>query len=141
MKKFAKIAMAASVFMMPFAANAAPSDGLYKGTVDVSKGLFLTCTMSATVTTSSGGNITISGLSLSPGNLLCGLVSFTGQPYTVTHVGGNVYKIHDVEVTTITPGNCQGDIDVVYDAGPPEAIHLSGILPPDCSVNGTLIKQ
>lgn len=136
MKKLATLAMAASVFMMPLAANAAPSDGNYQGTVAVSKGISLTCTMNATLS----GGTSISNLKLSAGDLLCGLVLFTSQPYTVSHVTGNVYRIHDVKVTTITPGNCEGDIDVIYDAGPPEAIHLSGILPPDCTVSGTLYK-
>lgn len=139
MKKFAKIAMAASVFMMPFAANAAPADGTYSGPVKVHKGLTLNCTLTVDVLNNGTqvGNLSLTGL-------LCGLVSFNNAPYTVVSAGPNTYQIQDVNVTTITPGDCDGNIEAVYDdSGAAPTIILNGTLPAsdgggDCSIEGDL---
>lgn len=154
MKKLATIAMAASVFMMPFAANAAPADGTYTGVVDVYKGISLKCNLTVDV---SGGGTLADNLALSPTsilNFLCSSVSLNNQPYDVTPVPAdpnsppppaNAYRIHDVNVTTITPGDCEGYIDVLYLAGATPSIDLDGSLPAsagggDCLINGVLTQ-
>lgn len=116
------------------AAMAQAADDTYTGMVVVQKGLTLTCT--ATVTVSSGG--TKATISLAPPvDALCSLVSFNGGPYDVTWVGNDAV-IHDVNVTTITPGGCDGDLAISWDGA--DTLSVSGTLPPDCSVNGSVSR-
>ena len=138
MKRLAKIAMAAAVAMMPFAANATPVDGTYSGAVTVHKGLTLNCTLTADVT---NGGTQVGNLALT--GPLCSLVNFNNQPYNVVHVDGDQYEIQDVDVTTITPGNCFGNIIIIYFPGPPPVIIIFGSLPAsagggDCIIDGQL---
>lgn len=87
--------------------NAGPS------TVQVKKGITLTCTLTAT--TNSDGTISttlpsgteITGITLSGG--LCGGVSFTGLPYDITTLNATDVLINDVRVVGIT-GNCRGNL-------------------------------
>src|SRR5690606_1556446 len=82
MKKLATIAMAASVFMMPFAANASVV-GTYKGDVTVHKGLTFDCKLTAKVVDAPSGHPHdyLTTLSLSMGNLLCPLISINSNPH------------------------------------------------------------
>lgn len=108
------------------------TDGTYIGPVVVQKGLTLNCT--ATVVISNGG--TLATLELAPPiDDLCEDVLFNDGPYDVTWDGNNAI-IHDVNVTTITPGGCDGDLAVSWDGV--DTLSVSGTLPPDCSVNGSV---
>lgn len=117
------------------AAMAQAADGVYSGLVVVQKGLTLTCT--ATVTLSNGG--TEATITLSPPvDALCSLISFNDGPYNVTW-DGNEATVEDVNVTTITPGGCDGDLTVTWDGV--DELSVSGTLPPDCSVNGAVYLE
>lgn len=164
MKKFAKIAMAASVLMMPFSANALPTNGTYSGTVGVTKGISLTCNL----------NVTVSGITLlnpaDPVNdvpakytanaslaltsgLLCPLVTFHNQPndaeFTVSleDSATGTYAINGIEVTAITPGGCQGDANGAWSENATHIyLDVAAVLPPqsggtgNCSIEGTVSK-
>ena len=140
MNKFAKIAMLASALVIPGVANAAPADGNYSGSVTVTKGLTLFCTLSATV---SGGGTSVSGLALS--GPLCTSVTFNNQPYAATSTGttSGTFTIVNVDVNTITAGGCYGNAVGSYSGN---TISLAASIPPksagtgNCGINGTITK-
>lgn len=140
MKKLATIAMAASVFMMPFAANAV-TDGSYKGQVAVQKGIQLTCQLTVGVS----GSGTLATLGLGGINPLCYLVAFTGTPYPASFSGttSGTYTITGVDVTTITSGDCAGDASGTWSG---TTINVNAVLPAkvagtgDCVILGAVSK-
>lgn len=147
MIKLAKIAMAASVFMMPLAANAS-LDGTYIGDVNVQKGISLNCRLNAVV---ENGGTELTALYITQKNfldLLCPTVTFDELPYAIVPdlIIPNKYFITGVVAKTITPGDCAGDIDVTHDPDL-ERISINGTLPTadpnsaDCLVSGDLVKQ
>lgn len=60
------------------------------------------------------GNATVTSLALSGGSLgLCGAITFTGMPYTVSGTSPGTVTIHGVTVTGIS-GRCAGDLTGSY---------------------------
>ncbi|RHW19067.1 hypothetical protein D1610_02785 [Sphingomonas gilva] len=113
------------------------------GTVTVSKGITLTCTMSGTGTVS-GGTATITGLSLSGGMLgLCGSITFSGLPYAVTSASTSSITIVDVRAVGVT-GNCRGNLTGSFNQSTGQITFNNATIPSDpaggapCVVNGTV---
>lgn len=112
-------------------------------------GPLITCEVKATVdNTTLKTTIAMTG----NGDWQCGTVSFTGNPYdtVVTAVntnaaGDDAITIKNVYVnTSITLGNCKGDLPVTF-LDTPDQISVNGTLAPDwgggsCSVSGLLNK-
>ena len=99
-------------------------------TVQVKKGITLTCTLTAT--TNSDGTISttvpsgtkITGISLTGG--LCGAVSFSGFPYDITTLNATDVVINDVRVIGIT-GNCRGNLRASLAGGVLQFTHANTI--------------
>lgn len=149
-------AMASAPYIAP---AATPSWVFEGGNVNVSKGIDLTC--NATVTISGPNNAAdanppfshtdVSNLSatitLSGGLLnLCNSVNVAPIPagnitYTSNGSSGGTFTLHDVFVTTITPGNCEGDIGAAWNEST-QTLSVSGILPAvsgsDCTMDGVV---
>jgi hypothetical protein len=119
MKKMVIGLMAATSFMLSSAAIAAPpiSAGSYSGIATVQKGSgpILDCDISFDL---SGSPLVANNVTIAPGHPYCATIQVTPGPYSVTVApGGASYTVHGVFAdTTITPGNCLGDISVVWDA-------------------------
>lgn len=155
MNKFTKLSLCAfaSLSLFPAVAMAGTftppsSTATSVGTVTVQKGISLSCRLTATI--SSDGTISSSGppsgtkitaLSLSPGNILCGTISFVGLPYDVSATSATGIIIHDVRVNGIT-GNCRGDLAASVSGGV-ITFSASNTIPSDppggspCSIAGT----
>lgn len=133
--------MVASALFVPFAANAAPTDGSYAGTVVVNKGLTLVCTLTADV---SGGGTQINNMVLTGSGGFCSSVTFNNTPYTVTTLSSTNIVIEDADVNTITAGGCLGDANATYTSN---SISLAAVVPAkeagtgDCSMEGTIELQ
>lgn len=140
----------------PYIAPAATPSWVFNGNVDVSKGIALTCDTTVTIsgpnnagdTSPSFSHTDVANLSatidLSGG--LCGLVNVAPIPagnitYASNGASGGTFTLHDVFVTTITPGNCEGDITALWNESA-QTLTVSGILPAvsgsDCTMNGTV---
>lgn len=132
---------------------------VFEGVVAVSKGISLDCDTTLTV---SGPNDsadtspafdhtdvanTSANISLAGGTLgLCASVNVASISagditYDSSGLSGGTFTLHDVFVTTITPGNCEGDITGTWDESA-QTLTVSGTLPAvsgsDCTMNGTL---
>lgn len=144
MNKLVKIAMLASAILIPQVASAshAPPVGTLTGTdVYVEKGINFTCDL--TLTTTPDGSAAY--VSLTPGSLFCLLLSFNGEPYPVVYDtnhlpnGRHLVTLTGVDVTTITSGDCAGNISAEWDGS---VLYINTTLPAksggnDCIVIGT----
>ncbi|RXZ64296.1 hypothetical protein [Pelagerythrobacter rhizovicinus] len=141
----------------PYIEPAATPAWVFEGEVDVSKGINLTCNATVTIsgpndaadTNPPFSHTDVSNLSatiaLSGGTLgLCGSVNVAPIPagdisYTSSGSSGGTFTLHNVFVTTITPGNCQGNITAVWNEAA-QTLSVSGILPAvsgsDCTMDG-----
>lgn len=92
--------------------TAYPSPWILQGTVDVNKGIALTCDLRLEVSVAPDGHSATATPSLSGGTLgLCGTIIFNNTPYPVTFDGTtSKLSISNVNVSTITPGGCSGTI-------------------------------
>ena len=146
----AQTAAASEAYIVPDAV----SPWVFEGTVNVSKGISLTCdavveitgTNDAADTSPSFNHSDVSGLSatitLSGGAFgLCSSVVVAPIGAGDISYSGGTFTLHDVFVTTITPGNCQGDITAAWNEGA-QTLSVSGTLPAvsgsDCTMSGTL---
>lgn len=74
----------------------------------------------------------------------CSTVVFNNAPYNVVVSGSSVTFQNVYADTTITPGDCSGDITATWDAGPPENLTVSTTLPEvtastgDCTISGNI---
>lgn len=141
MNTFAKIAVLASALVMPSLASAAPSDGTYTGSVIVSKGLTLSCGLTATLTT---GGTKVTAIALTGG--LCPTITFNSLPYNVTSTTSS-FVIQNADVNTITSGGCYGNVVGTYTASTITlAATGANAIPPktggtgSCSISGTASK-
>lgn len=146
----AQTAMASAPYVVPAATPA----WVFEGSVDVEKGIALTCDTTVTIsgpddasdTNAPFSHTDVSSLSatidLSGG--LCGLVNVAPIPtgsisYVSSGASGGTFTLHDVFVTTITPGNCEGDITAVWNESA-QTLTVSGLLPAvggsDCMMDG-----
>jgi hypothetical protein len=80
------------------------------GTIAVSKGITLNCGLAGTGAVTSGA-LSVSSITLSGG--LCGSVTFSGTPYTVTSGSLTSVTLNGVVVTAIT-GSCAGTLTGSY---------------------------
>ncbi|WP_423606399.1 hypothetical protein [Sphingomonas sp. MS122] len=125
---------------------------VFTGTVDVNKGIALTCTAEVEITGTNDSADTspafnhsdVAGLSatitLSGGLFgLCSSVNIDPIPAGKISYSGGTFTLHDVFVTTITPGNCEGDIVATWNESL-ERLSVSGTLPAvsgsDCTLDG-----
>lgn len=152
----AQTASASEAFIAP----AATSPWVFTGTVDVFKGIALTCNVELEITGPENASDTPSGpfshtdvdnlsatVTLSGGLFgLCSsvIVSPVGPgsvTYTSSGSGGGTFALNNVVVTTITPGNCAGTLYGVWDENA-QSLDVSGTLPAqsgaDCTIEGTL---
>lgn len=139
MNKFAKVAMLASALFIPQVANAthAPPSGLKTGTnVYVEKGINFLCNASINI---SGGSATVA---LTPGDPLCSVLQFNNMPYTMTmsasHLpnGRHLVTFHGVDVTTISAGDCAGNLTAEWDG---TTLWVDAILPKKTAGNDCLV--
>lgn len=137
-KVISSIAACALIAGSQFAATGAYAqsiDGTYTGTVDVFKGIALTC--AASVTFSGGGTTAV--LSIAPGSPNCAALHINSNPHSVS--GG---AIQNVDVTTITLGDCFGNMPYTWDNA--NTIVVDATLPPKtggaaCTVAGELVRS
>lgn len=151
----AQTAVASETYLKP----AATPPWVFTGTVNVNKGIALTCNVtleisgpedaadtspafshtdlrhaSATITLSGGFLGLCSSVIVSP--IAAGDITYSGNASSGTFTLNNVF------VTTITPGNCQGSISGTWTHGSPSTLGVSGTLPAvsgsPCTMNGTL---
>lgn len=106
---------ASAVFLVPQASAqtfspSGPFTITNVGTITVSKGITLSCSLSGGGNVTTGGAASVTSIILSGG--LCGSVSFTATPYAVT-ASGTTVTINNVTVTAIT-GNCFGNLSGTY---------------------------
>jgi hypothetical protein len=127
---------------------------VFQGSVNVNKGIALTCVLKLTVVvpnaapdahgSASHGHTATATPLLSAGNFLCPTVTFSATPYPVTFDGTNL-TLSGVVVNTITPGGCSGSISGVWggNAASPRSIALNASLPgggtsAPCTIVGTI---
>lgn len=130
----------------------------FTGMVDVEKGIALRCNATVTITGPNDAADTTppfnhtdvqnlsASITLTGGTLgLCSAVNvapIADISYVSTGNSSGVFTLHDVFVTTITPGNCEGDITAVWTEGSPDTLAVSGVLPAvsgsDCLMDGTV---
>ena len=143
MKNIALIAAAAALCV--FTPATAMAQSTISGTVTVQKGTgpLLTCTATAGLDGSSPSTSTqVTSLSLTGGFLgLCATVQFPNVPHNITQ-GGGVFQVDDVYAdTTITAGDCFGDLTGTISGG---VVTINDILEEvdlgtgDCSIDGSL---
>lgn len=153
MKKFALLVASSLALFGAQAANAqtyspAPGTWTWAGNVQVQKGTgpLLTCrlTVTANVTATSA----TASASLGLGDIRCLTVSFTGAPYTVTWNAGppETVTLNNVFVnTSITPGNCAGNVTANFNDTTNDALVVNTSIPQvtsggACTIVGTLLK-
>jgi hypothetical protein len=113
-------------------AQTAP-DGVLTGSVVAVKGIELNCDLVLTLDAAANQG----SIAMNPGDPNCAALVFNNMPYTTTYSGG-VLTFHNVDVTTITLGDCAGDISGNWDGS---LLTISSFLPaktagPDCTVDG-----
>lgn len=122
-----------------------PGTYVYSGSgvlVQKGNGPLLSCDLSVTIV-NNGSTITATP-SLSGFFGFCSTVVFTGSPYNVVVSGSTVTFQNVYADTTITPGDCYGDITATWDAGPPENLTVNTTLPEvdpntgDCTIAGNI---
>jgi hypothetical protein len=140
MKKFASafaaLALVGSTFAVPAQA------GVYTGTANVFKGIPLTCEVSVDLYSTPGKAI----LNIGPPEPLCALLSITTNPHDYV-ISGSTITIQGVRATTITVGNCYGDLSGTMATLPDgtKTITFDAVIPEEvgggpCYVSGTVSK-
>lgn len=146
MNMFSKLVMCSSVLIgAQFASTAAMAQSTISGGVTVQKGFgpLLFCTATAGLNGATPATSTeVTSLSLVGSGGFCGTVQFPSVPHTITQGGGN-FTVNDVFAdTTITPGDCFGDLVGTISGGVitfnnaviPEDVPGTG----DCTISGSL---
>lgn len=139
MKKFSKLIMFSSAlvgaqFVSTAAMAQAAPDGVLTGQVVATKGITLECDIVLTLDASANEG----SIALNPGDDNCSLLEFNNQPYTTTYSGG-VLTFQNVNVTTITAGDCAGNISGSWSG---TTLTINSFLPPatggpPCTVVGS----
>ncbi|MGV2495149.1 hypothetical protein [Pelagerythrobacter aerophilus] len=144
----------------PYVVPPATTPWVFQGEVHVEKGIELDCNATVTIsgpndaadTSPAFNHSDVENLSatitLTGGTLgLCSSVNVASIPagdisYVSTGNSSGVFTLHDVFVTTITPGNCEGDITAVWTEAGVDTLAVSGVLPAvsgsDCQMEGTV---
>lgn len=142
MNKFSKLIMFSSVLVgAQFVSTAAIAqtapDGVLTGSVIATKGITLNCDLTLTLNAAANEG----SIAMTPGDANCAALNFNNMPYATSYVPGGttgVLTFHNVNVTTITLGDCAGDISGTWDGS---TLVIDDILPadtagPDCVVDG-----
>lgn len=101
--------LGATFFGSSAMAQAAPN-GTLTGAVTASKGITLNCTLTLNLDAANNTGT----IALTAGDALCGALNFNSQPYTTSYSGG-VLTFHNVDVTTVSIGDCAGNISGTWD--------------------------
>jgi hypothetical protein len=150
MMKILSTAAAALAFMASQTASAqtfatTPGTYTFAGSgvlVQKGSGPLLSCDLSVTIV-NNGSTITATP-SLTGFFGFCDTVVFTGAPYNVVVSGSNVTLQSVYADTTITPGDCAGDITASWAGGSPETLTVNTTLPAvssgtgDCTISGVI---
>lgn len=136
MNRLTTFVLLTSVLLGVQATQAALPDASLTGSVIVKKGRQLSCKIKVDVADNKAA------VDLSPGNLLCNMVSFNGGPYDI-EVNGATVKLKNVDVATLGTGGCAGDIEAQWDG---TTLTIDTNLPsknsgPACIVKGTARAQ
>jgi hypothetical protein len=129
---FSSALLGAQIVSTAVMAQAAP-DGVLTGLVTATKGITLDCDLVLTLNASANQG----SIDLNPGDTNCDALVFNNMPYTTTYSGG-VLTFLNVDVTTITLGDCAGDISGTWDG---TTLTINSSLPPKtagaaCTVQG-----
>ena len=133
---FAALALVGSAFAVPAQA------GVYTGTADVFKGIALNCAVSVDLYSTPGKAI----LNIGPPQPLCALLTVASNPHNYV-ISGSTITIQAVRATTITVGNCFGDLSGTMATLPDgtKTITFDAVIPEEtaggpCYVSGTVSK-
>ena len=164
MKKIVMAFMASASLFAAQTANATTytpaGTWTFSGTVQVQKGSgpVLNCAATVVVTvpnaapdahgSASHGHSATANVSLAMGDLGCITVGITSNPHTVSATGsgtGAQVTIANVYAdTTITPGDCAGNLTATFANGTPDTLTVATTLPAvtpgtgDCTIDGVL---
>lgn len=130
MKRLAMFIILSSGILGAQTADAALPDSKLAGTVTVKKGRQLSCRIKVEVANNKAA------VDLSPGSLLCNMVSFNGGPYDI-EVSGSTVKLKNVDVSTAVSGGCVGDIEAEWDG---TTLKIDTTLPPKTTGSPCLVK-
>jgi hypothetical protein len=113
-------------------AQTAPN-GTFTGVVVATKGITLTCDLTVTVNSSTNTGT----IAMTPGDALCSALQFNNMPYTTSYASG-VLTFLNVDVSTISIGDCYGNISAAWDGS---TLTISTVLPPKsagrpCTIDG-----
>ncbi len=113
-------------------AQTAPN-GTLTGVVVATKGITLTCDLTLTLDAANNKG----SIAMTAGDTNCAALQFNSMPYTTSYSGG-VLTLHNVDVTTITLGDCYGNISGSWDG---TTLTIDSFLPaktagPACTVVG-----
>lgn len=139
------VLMAAAAAFCALAPAAAMAQSSVTGTVDVQKGSgpLLTCAATIGLNGSSPSTSTqVTSITLTGGTLgLCATVQFPNVPHSITQ-GGGAFQVNNVFAdTTITAGDCQGNLTGTISGG---VITINDILEEvdpgtgDCTIDGSV---
>lgn len=143
MKKI--VLMTAGAALCALAPATAMAQSTISGTVTVQKGggPQLTCTATAGLDGATPATSTaVTSLSLTGFFGLCGTVQFPNVPHSITQSGGNFTVNNVFADTTVTPGNCDGNLAGTISGG--VVTFSNAVLPEvdpgtgDCTIDGSL---
>lgn len=121
----------------PAMAQAKSASDYYSGLVTITKNITITCP-SVFITNSSGGIVDISFTSLfEPSDPNCNVLIVVSNPHDYTY-GFGAFAINDLRISTITLGDCAGDISADWDG---ISFTIDTVIPalfagPDCTIQG-----
>jgi len=105
------------------------------GATQLTKGaLTIGCNAKFTGVTDAAGNAKITGAAFTAGNFLCGAISATGLPWTVTVTSATTAQINNVSVSASVFGTCTGNVPATIVGG---NITFNTTLAPNCAVQTT----
>ncbi|MCH8686513.1 hypothetical protein [Pedomonas mirosovicensis] len=130
MKRLARLVVLSSALLGAHTAHATLPDSKLAGTVTVKKGKQLSCRIKVEVANNKAT------VDLSPGNLLCNMVSFRGGPYDI-EVSDSTVRLRNVDVSTAISGGCAGDIEAQWDG---TTLKIDTTLPPKTSGSPCIVK-
>lgn len=127
MNNLAKIIIASTALVgSQFAAVSAMAqtapNGTLTGSVVATKGITLDCELTLTVNSSTNKG----SIAMTPGDSLCNALVFNNMPYDTVYSAG-VLTFKNVDVTTISLGDCYGDISAAWDGS---VLTIDTTLPP-----------
>lgn len=131
---FSSAIVAAQIASTTAAYAQSEPDGVLIGAVVATKGIVLNCDLVLTLDAAAN----TADIDLNPGDPNCAALVFNNEPYATTYANG-VLTVLDVDVTTITLGDCAGDISASWDGS---TLTIDTTLPaktagPPCTIVGS----